>query len=117
MFSRESRVIGGRKRGQAVDEKEVGVVEERHEVELKCSGRIGCLVRLFSRAESEMWQEWYNEDLVLWQTLVIEYYYFAFSVATAEDSPVAMKMKKMWLKTPVSEEQAAQAVLDPAIGA
>ena len=41
-----------------------------------------------------------------------------FSVATAEDSdsPVAMKLKKMWLKTPVSEEQAAQAVLDPAIG-
>jgi metastasis-associated protein MTA len=39
-------------------------------------------------------------------------------VATAEDSdsPVAMKLKKMWLKTPVSEEQAAQAVLDPAIG-
>lgn len=39
-------------------------------------------------------------------------------MATAEDSdsPVAMKLKKMWLKTPVSEEQAAQAVLDPAIG-
>lgn len=41
-----------------------------------------------------------------------------FVVATAEDSdsPVAMKLKKMWLKTPVSEEQAAQAVLDPALG-
>ncbi|XP_070509502.1 metastasis-associated protein MTA3 isoform X2 [Chironomus tepperi] len=40
-------------------------------------------------------------------------------MATAEDSdsPVAMKLKKMWLKTPVSEEQAAQAVLDPAIAA
>ncbi|XP_026478124.1 metastasis-associated protein MTA3-like isoform X2 [Ctenocephalides felis] len=38
-------------------------------------------------------------------------------VATSEDSPVAMKLKKMWLKTPVSEEQAAQAVLDPAIAA
>lgn len=37
-------------------------------------------------------------------------------MATAEDSPVAMKLKKMWLKTPVGEEQAAQAVLDPAIG-
>jgi metastasis-associated protein MTA len=37
-------------------------------------------------------------------------------VATSEDSPVAMKLKKIWLKTPVSEEQAAQAVLDPAIG-
>lgn len=37
-------------------------------------------------------------------------------MATSEDSPVAMKLKKMWLKTPVSEEQAAQAVLDPAIG-
>lgn len=39
-------------------------------------------------------------------------------MATAEDSdsPVAMKLKKMWLKTPVSEEQAAQAVLDPALG-
>ena len=44
--------------------------------------------------------------------------YNSISVATAEDSdsPVAMKLKKMWLKTPVSEEQAAQAVLDPAIG-
>lgn len=43
---------------------------------------------------------------------------FKLPVATAEDSdsPVAMKLKKMWLKTPVSEEQAAQAVLDPAIG-
>lgn len=39
-----------------------------------------------------------------------------FTVATSEDSPVAMKLKKMWLKTPVGEEQAAQAVLDPAIG-
>lgn len=39
-----------------------------------------------------------------------------FSVATSEDSPVAMKLKKMWLKTPVSEEQAVQAVMDPAIG-
>lgn len=29
---------------------------------------------------------------------------------------MAMKLKKMWLKTPVGEEQAAQAVLDPAIG-
>lgn len=29
---------------------------------------------------------------------------------------MAMKLKKMWLKTPVSEEQAAQAVLDPALG-
>lgn len=37
-------------------------------------------------------------------------------VATSEDSPVAMKLKKMWLKTPVGEEQAAQAVLDPALG-
>uniref|UniRef100_A0A182T540 Uncharacterized protein n=1 Tax=Anopheles maculatus TaxID=74869 RepID=A0A182T540_9DIPT len=41
---------------------------------------------------------------------------FAISVvATSEDSPAAMKLKKMWLKTPVSEEQAAQAVLDPAL--
>ncbi|XP_055696703.1 metastasis-associated protein MTA3 isoform X1 [Lutzomyia longipalpis] len=38
-------------------------------------------------------------------------------MATADDSPVAMKLKKMWLKTPVGEEQAAQAVLDPAIAA
>lgn len=36
-------------------------------------------------------------------------------MATSEDSPVAMKLKKMWLKTPVSEEQAVQAVMDPAI--
>lgn len=38
------------------------------------------------------------------------------TVAQSEDSPVAMKLKKMWLKTPVSEEQAAQAVLDPQLG-
>lgn len=37
-------------------------------------------------------------------------------VATAEDSPLAMKLKKTWLRTPVGEEQAAQAVLDPSIG-
>ncbi|XP_055587456.1 metastasis-associated protein MTA1 isoform X2 [Uranotaenia lowii] len=36
-------------------------------------------------------------------------------MATSDDSPVAMKLKKMWLKTPVGEEQAAQAVLDPAL--
>lgn len=38
------------------------------------------------------------------------------AVATAEDSPLATKLKKTWLRTPVSEEQAAQAVLDPSIG-
>lgn len=37
-------------------------------------------------------------------------------VATAEDSPLATKLKKTWLRTPVGEEQAAQAVLDPSIG-
>lgn len=37
-------------------------------------------------------------------------------MATAEDSPLAMKLKKTWLRTPVGEEQAAQAVLDPSIG-
>ncbi|XP_061721769.1 metastasis-associated protein MTA3 isoform X2 [Cydia pomonella] len=36
-------------------------------------------------------------------------------MAQSEDSPVAMKLKKICLKTPVGEEQAAQAVLDPAI--
>ncbi|XP_055903422.1 metastasis-associated protein MTA3 isoform X1 [Eupeodes corollae] len=36
-------------------------------------------------------------------------------LATAEDSPLAMKLKKTWLRTPVGEEQAAQAVLDPSI--
>lgn len=36
-------------------------------------------------------------------------------MATSEESPVAMKLKKMWLKTPVGEEQAAQVVLDPAL--
>ncbi|XP_075147431.1 metastasis associated 1-like isoform X1 [Haematobia irritans] len=38
-------------------------------------------------------------------------------LATAEDSPLAMKLKKTWLRTPVGEEQAAQAVLDPSIAA
>lgn len=42
--------------------------------------------------------------------------YLFVSVAQSEDSPVAMKLKKICLKTPVGEEQAAQAVLDPAIG-
>ena len=37
-------------------------------------------------------------------------------MATAEDSPLATKLKKTWLRTPVGEEQAAQAVLDPSIG-
>ncbi|PZC77839.1 hypothetical protein B5X24_HaOG202950 [Helicoverpa armigera] len=36
-------------------------------------------------------------------------------VAQSEDSPIAMKLKKICLKTPVGEEQAAQAVLDPAL--
>lgn len=62
--------------------------------------------------------------VVCWIVVVDEVKKIPFSslvpilVATAEDSdsPVAMKLKKMWLKTPVSEEQAAQAVLDPAIG-
>ncbi|KAL5285522.1 MTA1 family protein [Megaselia abdita] len=36
-------------------------------------------------------------------------------MASAEDSPLAMKIKKTWLRTPVGEEQAAQAVLDPSI--
>ncbi|XP_041969169.1 metastasis-associated protein MTA3 [Aricia agestis] len=36
-------------------------------------------------------------------------------MAQSEDSPVAMKLKKICLKTPIGEEQAAQAVLDPAI--
>ncbi|XP_036675009.1 metastasis-associated protein MTA3 isoform X1 [Drosophila suzukii] len=38
-------------------------------------------------------------------------------LATAEDSPLATKLKKTWLRTPVGEEQAAQAVLDPSIAA
>lgn len=41
---------------------------------------------------------------------------FCVTVAQSEDSPVAMKLKKICLKTPIGEEQAAQAVLDPAIG-
>ncbi|XP_059053236.1 metastasis-associated protein MTA3 [Achroia grisella] len=36
-------------------------------------------------------------------------------MAQSEDSPVAMKLKKICLKTPIGEEQAAQAVLDPAL--
>ncbi|XP_037896690.1 metastasis-associated protein MTA3 isoform X2 [Glossina fuscipes] len=38
-------------------------------------------------------------------------------LAAAEDSPLAMKLKRTWLRTPVGEEQAAQAVLDPSIAA
>lgn len=37
-------------------------------------------------------------------------------VASTEDSPIAMKLKKMWFKTPIGEEQATQAVLDPVVG-
>ena len=54
-------------------------------------------------------------ELTRFLSVSITYVLF-ITVATAEDSPVAMKLKKMWLKTPVGEEQAAQAVLDPAIG-
>ncbi|CAG4988239.1 unnamed protein product [Parnassius apollo] len=36
-------------------------------------------------------------------------------LAQCEDSPVAMKLKKICLKTPIGEEQAAQAVLDPTL--
>lgn len=39
-----------------------------------------------------------------------------FVVATTDDSPVAMKLKKMWLKTPITEEQASLTILDPSIG-
>lgn len=62
--------------------------------------------------------DWTEEKKTIKPTKPISFSLVPFLVATAEDSdsPVAMKLKKMWLKTPVSEEQAAQAVLDPAIG-
>lgn len=46
----------------------------------------------------------------------MQFLFLNYVVATAEDSPLAMKLKKTWLRTPVGEEQAAQAVLDPSIG-
>lgn len=39
-----------------------------------------------------------------------------FSVASTEDSPIANKLKRIWFKTPIGEEQATQAVLDPVVG-
>lgn len=47
---------------------------------------------------------------------MINEFFFYFTVATTDDSPIAMKVKKLWFKTPVNEEQAAQAILDPALG-
>lgn len=44
------------------------------------------------------------------------FFFFIFPDAAADDTPLAMKLKKMWFKTPVNEEQAAQAILDPALG-
>lgn len=41
---------------------------------------------------------------------------FIFSVASTEDSPIANKLKRIWFKTPIGEEQATQAVLDPVVG-
>lgn len=38
-------------------------------------------------------------------------------IAASDDSPLATKLKKTWFKTPVNEEQAAQAILDPALAA
>lgn len=40
----------------------------------------------------------------------------SFSVASTEDSPIANKLKRIWFKTPIGEEQATQAVLDPVVG-
>lgn len=37
-------------------------------------------------------------------------------VASTEDSPIANKLKRIWFKTPIGEEQATQAVLDPVVG-
>lgn len=39
-----------------------------------------------------------------------------FLVASTEDSPIANKLKRIWFKTPIGEEQATQAVLDPVVG-
>lgn len=44
------------------------------------------------------------------------FFYFSFSVASTEDSPIANKLKRIWFKTPIGEEQATQAVLDPVVG-
>lgn len=43
-------------------------------------------------------------------------FFFLIAVATTEDSPIAMKLKKMWLKAPITEEQATLTILDPSIG-
>lgn len=42
--------------------------------------------------------------------------YVQSAVATTDDSPIAMKLKKMWLKAPITEEQATLTILDPSIG-
>lgn len=40
-----------------------------------------------------------------------------FAVATSEgESSIANKLKRIWFKTPIGEEQATQAVLDPVVG-
>lgn len=45
-----------------------------------------------------------------------ENYFEWISVASTEDSPIANKLKRIWFKTPIGEEQATQAVLDPVVG-
>lgn len=44
------------------------------------------------------------------------FYSLYFLVASTEDSPIANKLKRIWFKTPIGEEQATQAVLDPVVG-
>lgn len=39
-----------------------------------------------------------------------------FPVETSDESPVAMKLKKMWLKLPVCEEPAVQSTVDDTMG-
>lgn len=51
------------------------------------------------------------------QELTFSTFFFVhFIVASTEDSPIANKLKRIWFKTPIGEEQATQAVLDPVVG-
>lgn len=59
-----------------------------------------------------MYSVFCNSKLTMKLTFVIIFYL----VASTEDSPIANKLKRIWFKTPIGEEQATQAVLDPVVG-
>ncbi len=50
------------------------------------------------------------------ESILIHKFSIPYSVETSDESPVAIKLKKMWLKLPVCEEQAVQSTVDDSMG-